>query len=468
MMRRNLRSSRSSASRDESPGDGSITRRALLKKLAVGSAVLAVSGAGTVRPARRRVRAPNIVLIMADDLGYECLGCYGGSSYRTPNLDRLAQGGVRFDHCYSQPLCTPSRLKLMTGQYNFRNYTHFGVLDPRQVTFAHLLKRVGYATCAVGKWQLYGSTGQRPEVRGTGARPGQAGFDEYCLWQVDRRGSRYKDPLIVQNGRYRDDLAGRYGPDVFCDYALDFIERSREKPFLLYYPMALVHGPFVPTPDSSDWVRPGARSNPKYFADMVTYMDKIVGRIVRKLDELALRDRTIIFFVGDNGTSRAITSSLAGRPVQGGKGLTTDAGTHVPLIVNFQRTIPPGSVCGDLVDFSDFLPTIAELAGASVPRDLTIDGRSFVPQLLGRPGQPREWLFCYYAPKWGSFKSAVFVRDKRWKLYATGQLFDLHADILEQHPITHPTGQAAEARRRLGAVLDRMLGQIRKARSQGL
>ncbi|MFQ6035780.1 MAG: sulfatase-like hydrolase/transferase, partial [Sedimentisphaerales bacterium] len=196
---------------------------------------------------------PNIVLIMADDLGYECLGCYGSTSYQTPFLDELARTGMRFEHCYSQPLCTPSRVKIMTGQYNFRNYTDFGVLGPKQKTFGHLLQDAGYVTCVAGKWQLYGSVNQRPEVRGTGSLPNQAGFDEHCLWQIEKRGSRYKDPLIVQNGKYRKDLLGKYGPDVFSDYILDFIERHRNKPFFVYFPMVLVHGPFVPTPDQASF-----------------------------------------------------------------------------------------------------------------------------------------------------------------------------------------------------------------------
>lgn len=398
----------------------------------------------------------NIVLIMADDLGYECLGCYGSTSYKTPFLDELARTGMRFERCYSQPLCTPSRVQIMTGQYNFRNYTEFGILDPKQKTFGHLLQKAGYATCVAGKWQLYGSVDQRPEVRGTGSLPDQAGFDEHCLWQVDKRGSRYKDPEIVQNGKYRDDMQGKYGPDVFCDYILDFIERHRTKPFFVYFPMALVHSPFVPTPDSEDWAKDKHENNPKYFADMVAYMDKIVGRIVQRLDELGLREKTLVLFTGDNGTSKGIKSKLGDRVIEGGKGDTTDAGTHAPLIANSKGIVPAGKVCGDLVDFSDFYPTFAEIAGAMQSENMIIDGRSFVPQIRSRLGNPRDWIFCHYDPKWGKWKLKRFVRDKRWKLYANGELYDVQADPLEDNPIQlgKDDRQAAAARKRLQAVLD--------------
>ena len=260
-----------------------INRRQFVKAMGLGATFLSMPdclGAGRKSTANKVNDKPNIVLIMADDLGYECLGCYGGKSYRTPVLDKLAATGMRFEHCYSQPLCTPSRVKIMTGQYNFRNYVNFGVLNPKQKTFAHLLRNCGYATCVVGKWQLYGSVDQSAEVRGTGSLPQQAGFDEHCLWQITERGSRYKDPIMVQNSKTLDGLEGRYGPDVSCDYALNFIERHKTGPFLLYFPMALVHSPFVPTPDSEDWKKPKYENNPKYFADMVAYMDKIIGRIV--------------------------------------------------------------------------------------------------------------------------------------------------------------------------------------------
>jgi arylsulfatase A len=409
----------------------------------VGAGVLASMRHGAVNALAQRVpqRRPNIILIMADDLGYECLGCYGSVSYKTPELDKLAKTGMRFDHAYAQPLCTPSRVKLMTGRCNFRNYVAFGVLDPGETTFAHMLQHAGYATCVAGKWQLYG---RKPGWVGAGTYPDRAGFDDYCLWQIEERESRYADPLIKRKGAPLHVFKGAYGPDVFCDYITEFMERNRHRPFLVYYPMCLVHDPFVPTPDSEAWREDRTAQNVKYFADMVAYMDKVVGRIVRKVDELGLRDNTLILFTGDNGTSVKIVSEMVGgRTIHGGKGHTTDAGTHVPLIANWQSVVPPGSVCDDLISFDDFLPTLAELTGAPLPRNVMIDGRSFAPQLRGEKGNPREYILCHYDPRHGRWARTRFARNKRWKLYDDGRLFDVGADPLEQTPVLPDQGGAA-------------------------
>jgi arylsulfatase A len=424
------------------------TRRRFLKATGWGALSLALPSFPFQKKIRKR--KPNIILIMADDLGYEGLSCNGSLSYKTPHLDKLAGTGVRFTHCYSQPLCTPSRVQIMTGQYNFRNYTEFGALHPKETTFGHLLKKAGYATCVVGKWQLAARN------KGVGTYPDKAGFDEHCLWQVDRLGSRYWDPLIQENGRMRDDLKGKYGPDVFLDYIQGFMERKRNEPFFMYYPMALTHAPFVPTPDS---VTPENRNKIglKYFADMVAYMDKIIGKIVQKVDELGIRENTVILFTGDNGTNLAIESRMQDRTVYGGKGTPTDAGTHVPLIASWSGTSPPGKVCDDLIDFSDFFPTLARIAGAEIPGNLTVDGSSFLPQIKGEEGIPREWVFCHYEPRWSIWKPSRFVRDKRWKLYGDGRLFDLQADPLEKSPIGDSQDKEIMAiRRKFQQILDRM------------
>ncbi|MCP5112723.1 MAG: sulfatase-like hydrolase/transferase, partial [bacterium] len=347
---------------------------------------------------------PNIVLIMADDLGYETLGCYGGTSYKTPNLDRLAETGLRFTHAYSQPLCTPTRVQLMTGQYNFRNWKAFGVMDPKATTFGHILKAAGYRTCISGKWQLYSYNPPEfwPEWRGKGMRPEQSGFDEYHLWHAEHtedKGSRYPDPVILANGKYRTDTKGKYGPDLYTDYINNFMERHADEPFFVYYPMALTHGPFNPTPLSEAWKTGDPfESHPRFFGDMVEYMDLVVGRIVKKLDDLGLREKTLVIFFSDNGTPWQVTSRMGDREVKGGKGETTDAGTRVPLIVNWKGTTPEGRVLDDLIDSTDFLPTIAEAARAQIPPHLPIDGRSFLPRIHGRTGDPREWVFFHHDP----------------------------------------------------------------------
>ena len=382
--------------------------------------------------------SPNIVLIMADDLGFECIGANGGTSYQTPVLDKLASEGVRFEHCYSQPICTPSRVKLMTGIYNVRNYAQFGLLERSQTTFAHILREAGYATCIVGKWQL----GKDKTL------PNHFGFDEHCLWQLFRLPSRYASPGLEVNGEPVDYAPG-YGPDVVTEYALDFIDRNVDKPFLLYYPMILTHCPFEPTPDSTDWDpgSPGSKTykgNPIHFGDMVLYMDKQVGRILDRLDKAGVRENTLVLFTGDNGTDVPVVSMLNGRKVAGAKGKTTDGGTRVPFIAHWHGKTAEGAVCDDLVDFSDFLPTMCEAAGVNVPASLSIDGRSFLPQLMGQQGNPREWVYVWYARNGGP-TGAEFTRNQRYKLYRTGKFYDVKNDVLEKQPLD-PSALSPDAR----------------------
>ncbi|MEZ6092456.1 MAG: sulfatase-like hydrolase/transferase [Pirellulaceae bacterium] len=342
---------------------------------------------------------PNIVLIMADDVGWECFGCYGGEDYPTPNIDALAASGVRFAHCYSQPLCTPSRVQIMTGKYNFRNYTHFGYLDPSQRTFGQMMKSAGYRTAIAGKWQLNGLS-HRAEGHDDRSRPIQAGFDEYCLWQLtiprggDQGSERFWSPALECNGKVlsKEMNFGRYGPDIMSDFVCDFIDRNREHPFFVYYPTVLVHDPFVPTPETIGNASRGhdANRSPRgkaqrreNFAAMVGYLDKIVGKIVAKLAQVEQLDNTIVIFTSDNGTNVAISSRWNGQSIQGGKGTTTDMGTHVPLIASWKGISPEGVVSTDLIDFSDVYPTLAEAAGIPMPASDTIDGRSFLPQIQG-------------------------------------------------------------------------------------
>jgi len=393
---------------------------------------------------------PNLVVILADDLGYECIGADGGTSYKTPVLDRLAATGVRFEHCYAQPLCTPTRVQLMTGIYNVRNYTRFGEMDPRQTTFANILKDAGYATCVAGKWQL----GKEADL------PKRFGFDEACLWQHMRRPPRYANPGLEINGKAVDYSNGEYGPDLVNAYALDFITRHRQQPFFLYYPMILPHDPFQPTPDSPDWdpKAVGEKVNDKkeHFADMVAYMDKLIGKLVSHLEKLGLRDNTLILFLADNGTGRGIVSQMGGRPVRGGKGQCNETGMHVPLIANWPRAAPAGRVCGDLVDTTDFLPTLCAAAGVPVPTHLKIDGRSFLPQIRGEKGNPRPWVYCWFSREGGATTRQEFAFNQRYKLYADGRFFDLSKNSAEQSPLDANAlrGEAAETHRMLKAALD--------------
>ncbi|MEM8736432.1 MAG: sulfatase-like hydrolase/transferase, partial [Planctomycetota bacterium] len=302
---------------------------------------------GTTRSLRAEDTKPNVILIMADDVSWECFGCYGAEDYKTPRIDELARKGVRFKHCYSTPICTTSRVKLMTGKYNFRNYTHFGYLNPAEKTFGHLMQDAGYKTAIAGKWQLNGLTNKLPGHEDS-TRPNKAGFNEFMLWQLTRPkstkaggGERFWSPVFDHNSNLltMEDNRNKYGPDMLCDFVCDFIDRNKANPFFVYYPMVLVHDPFVPTPDTIGDRSRGHETNKairtekkENFVAMVNYMDKIVGRITDRLDSHGLLENTIILFTADNGTNVSITSQWAGHSIKGGKGGMKDMGTHVPLV----------------------------------------------------------------------------------------------------------------------------------------
>lgn len=426
------------------------------------SATLAAIGLMISAPVVRAAPRPNVILILADDLGYETIGAYGGTSYQTPTLDKLAATGVRFENCFVQPLCTPTRVQLMTGIYNVRNYIEFGRMDPQAITFGNLFRQAGYATCIAGKWQL----GHDAEL------PGKYGFDEFCLWQHTRRPERYQNPGLEINGVARDWTNNEYGPDIVSDYALDFIQRKRAAPFFLYYPMMLTHAPYVPTPDSTDYdgrqTRPSKSKdgfNP-HFADMVAYMDKLVGKLLARLEVLGLRENTLVLFVGDNGTGRGVVSKMGVRTVTGGKGQTTDTGMHVPLIANWPAKIRGGRVCADLVDSTDFLPTICEAAGVTVPANLKIDGQSFCPQLRGETGKPREWIYSWYSRDGVLAQARECAFNQRFKLYRSGEFHDLTQDRDEKSPlnVTALDGNASAASKLLQSALD----QYQEARPAAL
>lgn len=431
-----------------------ISRREMLGTCVATGAALASNPSTAEAPAQKR---PNIVVIMADDIGYECYGAYGSTHYRTPRFDALAREGALFTHAYAQPLCTPSRVKIMTGKYNFRNYVKFGVLDFAEPTFAKMLKAAGYKTCIAGKWQL--SPG---DLEG----PHKAGFDEYLLWHFQfegqartdagdfaDKGSRYKSPKLYRDGVRVENTDGKYGPDLCDEFIADFMERNKSEPFLVYYPMILVHDPYEPVPESPDW-ESGGKDN-KHFPDMVHYMDKCIGRVVDKLDALGLRENTLLIVTGDNGTGREITSPMPGRePIKGGKGAMTDAGTHVGFVANWPGRIRPGTVVNAPIDFADVLPTLADVAGLPIPE--YADGQSMLPLVTGHEDKARGWVFISYARNPESPADyRHFVSDTRWKLYSDGKIFDLSNDIDELSPAIGPGADGA--RKRLQPILNRIL-----------
>lgn len=442
---------------------------------------------------------PNIILIMADDMGFECLAANGSQSYRTPNLDRMAEEGVRFTNCYSQPICSPSRVQIMTGIYNNRNYTQWGTLPQSETTFGHIMQEAGYATASAGKWQL--ST--------DGVTASKAGFDETCMWAYgfDLEGfelkhpigakdnyyynpkdpeqryyaieddrphmtSRYWNPCVLRNGKLVKTSYEDYAPDICTDFLVDYIERKQDQPFFIYYPMILTHGPNVPSPDSEGIEQmtdaQKLKSNKVYFKDMVEYADKLVGRILEQLETLGLRDNTLVLFTGDNGTQLGTQTQTEDGMIIGGKGSTANAGTHVPLIASWRGSGVTGQVCDDLVDFTDFLMTVTHAGAVPLPAKLSLDGRSFLPQIGGHSylsaeyrTEKRDWVFCHWDknpagpmanPK---FPRARFARNERFKLYDNGRLYDLSADPLEQRILpSNPERQSI--RQELQAVLNAM------------
>ncbi len=403
----------------------------MMRRLALFTLVLAAPSAGLAESDK-----PNIVFILADDVGCEPLGCYGGTSYPTPNVDRLAAGGMKFRHCYSMPVCHPTRTTFMTGQYPMHTGNPRWGSFPKALekhTVAHCMKQAGYATAVAGKWQLalLGKDLQQPH---------RMGFDEYCVFGW-HEGARYHDPLIWQNGRKREGTEGQYGPDVYVDFLTDFFERHRDGPFFAFYSMALCHDVTddlkAPVPYS-----PGKHRYDNY-AEMIAAMDRCVGRVVDALDRLQLREKTLILFTGDNGTAKGsiiraersgdrwkyvrepVHSEIDGKQVPGGKGNLTNDGTNVPLICSWAGRIKAGQVADDLVDFSDFYATFAEFArspSATVP---TIDGQSFASCLSGDGPATRKWAFSQGRGK-------HWVRTRRWKLYNDGRLFDVEANPAEK------------------------------------
>ena len=385
-------------------------------------------------------RQPNIVLIMVDDLGAECINSYGGTSYNTPRLSQMAKSGMQFENCHAQPICTPSRVKLMTGRSNKKNHVKFGYLDPEERTFSQELKAAGYTTLVAGKWQL-GSDNKLPK---------HFGFDEYLLWQLStngkderKRDKRYVNPFLEKNGELYDKAEGRFSTDMMVDYISDFMERKKEQPFLVYYPMNLTHCPFVPTPHSEDWNPSDLGSktykgNQKYFADMVAYMDFSIGRIVDKIEQLGLSEDTILIFTADNGTDQPIVSMMGDVAVEGGKGKTTDNGTHVPLIVNWKGTVKAGFSNTALVDFSDFFPTLCEAADIKIDANLDLDGISFYPQLLGKDSLKRKWIHTWYNREGGSSPLAAtteWVRDENYKFYVGNRFYNVKKDPKEKNEL---------------------------------
>ena len=388
-------------------------------------------------------RKPNIILIMADDASDTVFGSYGSSHFSTPKLDALAREGLRFNHCYSVNLCVPTRVEILTGKYSHRNFLGKGTLAKGERTIAHVLKAQGYRTCLAAKWQVSVRRGQKPA---------EAGFDHWCYNAGPA--DFYWDPKIDQDGNIRS-LPGEYGPDVYLDYVRQFVEDNRDRPFFVFYAMHLPHGPnhWPPAADGSRPDLPNPDEPLAQYEKMVAYCDGLVGRLLQTLDELRLREETIVLFTSDNGTPQYITHPHLGGSITGGKGQVSDNGTKVPLIVSWKGQTPKGTVTEDLVDFTDLFATFAEAADARIAAE-AVDGVSFLPQIQGRPGKPRPWAFVFGSSNQGQPRDGFWARDQRWKLYGDRTLIDIAHDPNETNAImpADDTRETESVRKRLEPV----------------
>lgn len=447
-----------------------IRLRAAAAAVAACAALLAPSCSRPERPERPDGR-PNIVLIVADDLGIDGVSAYRAESVKTPRLDRLAAEGLRFENCYATPICTPSRVQLLTGRYPFRSgfvgNLQYRVdsdeiesfLPPEETTFAQLLRGAGYRTAVAGKWQLCLFEERKDHVR-------ELGFDDSSVWlwkgrkspdEPYRYTSRYWLPCIVRNGETLWDVPRAYGPDLECEFLVDFVREHRTEPFLLYWPMTLPHGPWHPTPhrlDPDDVTSIPTEKQAKDYRDMVAYMDELVGRLVDAIDAEGLGNDTLVLFTGDNGSAPELALGFRGLTRNGGKGTLSEEGTRVPLIARWSGRIARGQTTDDLVDLSDFLPTLAELGRAPLPQDRRLDGTSFVPRLLGTGGPARRWVFSSFFNR-AEKRMESFVRLGRFKLYdgREPRVYDVEADPLEKDDRVHDA-ELREVRGEMRRVLE--------------
>jgi len=480
-------------------------RREFLKGLC--GAGVAFSGLGSIargRLGRPRSDKPNIIFILADDLGWAELGCYGNRFNETPNIDTLARQGMRFTQAYaSAPVCSPYRASLLTGQWPARH----GILDylrpdtdtplaKEHLTLAEALKRAGYTTGIVGKWHLsgYAYHGSRNEVR-----PGDQGFDDELVCEVKAVGNGANfypyvfrtQPVSWVNVNNRRLGQGEYLVDRMNLEAVDFIERNKDRPFFLYLSHYAVHTILNGKAELVEKYRrkhpPGRSSRFKcylcrdaglegdplnhwatdhnpHLAAMLESIDDGVGMILRKLEQLGLADDTIVIFTSDNGGETNVTSNA---PLRGGKSQLYEGGIRVPLIVRWPRRVAPGSICHELTMNIDFYPTLLEAIGIEPEPSQAIDGMSILPVLENpRAALARDALYWHYPldkPHFLGGRSSGAIRRGYWKLiefFDTGriELYNLARDIGEKQNVASKAGRVVTELRQLLLAWRRKLG----------
>jgi len=407
---------------------------------------------------------PNIVYILADDLGFAELGCNGADKYKTPNIDALANSGVRFTHFYTAPLCGPSRSLILTGRYAFRtgavsqdackSLVRSG--DKAEQMIPTVLKKAGYATALIGKWGQLSPSGSPAEwgfehdfhFKGSGMY-----WNGKAVKTMTEDGKVRGDPdSYVIDGKVIPVKDGEYIPDLMHKDATVWLEAHKDGPFFLYYSMSHVHGEILPTPDSlpAPAGEDAATRLARHYTDNINYMDKLVGKLMVELDRLKLRDNTLIVFMGDNGTAKAHApvATIGGKRLEGEKGSMKEGGGLVPFFATWPGVSPVGKVNPNVADASDLLPTFAEVAGAPLPAGRVIDGRSLVSQFKGDTKSPRTWAYC-------QLSNNYYVREAGWKLDQSGTLYDMKDAPFKEVPVAADTKDEAAiaARQRLAAAL---------------
>ncbi|MDH3583822.1 MAG: arylsulfatase [Phycisphaerae bacterium] len=450
-----------------------MTRRPLLVIITacIGLSLLAPA-AGAANPPRR----PNIVFILADDLGYGDLGCYGQQKIKTPRLDRMAREGMRLTSHYAGfTVCSPSRCALMTGMHMGHASVkgNGGRLRKEDVTVAMLLKQAGYKTCMIGKWGLVGKPGHP-------GSPNNKGFDHFFgfdnqgfahfyypeyLWRNDQKVLYPRNHDLRVNGEYKKGT-GTFSHDELTKEALGWIRENKDDPFFLYLPYCIPHAELtVPEDSMAPYLSLGWAETPKVegkgntgggaygsqykkgycgqshphaaYAGMISRMDRSVGRILDLLDELKLSENTLVIFSSDNGPSPEGGQSLkffnSSGPLSGAKRSMKEGGIRIPMIARWPGKIEPGRVSGHPSAFWDFLPTACQVAGIEAPDK--IDGISYLPELLGKTDEQQKHEYFYWI--WS-------IRVGKWKLHPAGKdkyrLYDLESDIGETRDLAaeHP------------------------------
>ena len=422
--------------------------------------------AGVCSGMQRSNRPPNLVVVLADDLGYGDLGVYGSTTIRTPHLDRMGREGTRLTDFYATPTCTPSRAALFTGRYPIRSglvrvlqaSENFGIPDS-ETTLGEALKPLGYTTALIGKWHL----GSRPRFR-----PNRHGFDFYygLLYSNDmtmeppnlRRLRLYRNQTPIEWPVHQDTLTRRY-----TEQAVAFIEANRTKPFFLCLAHTMPHVPL----HASEQFR--GRSSAGLYGDAVEEIDWSTGQLLAALQRLSLDENTLVVFTSDNGPAVKLKQrgGSAG-PFRGGKGTTWEGGIRVPMVARWPGAIPTGTVRHGIASLMDIFPTFVKLGGGELPKDRTFDGSDIFPMLTGDGTSPHEEIYDYFgahvcAVRWRNWKlhlRAIIqaTMSRRSEKLKSPELYDLDADPSESKNVA---ASQPEVVARLSAMVERFTAGVK-------